>query len=285
MRVLLAVDGSDDAVTATNWLRRFPLPPSTKALVVTVASIPPSALDVPPVRAFKHELAEAARHVADDACATLGRHWSDVEAIVLEGDAREKILRTADAWNADMVVVGARGLGAVKGFLLGSVSTDVARYAHCAVLVVKGRPAPLRRALVAIDGSTGSITAARFFGSLPLDGALTIRLLMAIERPRYPTAVPGILAAPLAAAVEHMLSEEKEAAEKILNRVVADFVGRVAIIEPEVIGGHPSDESFAPRPNRTSVSSWPERAVSGESAGWCSAASPKKSSITSTVRC
>ena len=40
------------------------------------------------------------------------------------------------AQDADVVVVGARGLGEIRGFVLGSVSHEVVRHASCPVLVV-----------------------------------------------------------------------------------------------------------------------------------------------------
>ena len=54
------------------------------------------------------------------------------------GKGSQAILSAAEEWPADLVVLGARGLGAMAGFLLGSVSLGVARHARCSVLVVKG---------------------------------------------------------------------------------------------------------------------------------------------------
>ncbi|MGH7322445.1 MAG: universal stress protein [Candidatus Rokuibacteriota bacterium] len=67
------------------------------------------------------------------------------------GEPAEEILRLAKESPAEMIVVGARGLGVVKRLLLGSVSDAVLRAAHCSVLIVK-RPAGIARR-VAEDGS------------------------------------------------------------------------------------------------------------------------------------
>jgi nucleotide-binding universal stress UspA family protein len=53
------------------------------------------------------------------------------------GDAATGILDVADQVGADLVVVGARGLGAASRFMRGSVSTRVAHHSHCDVLVVE----------------------------------------------------------------------------------------------------------------------------------------------------
>lgn len=54
-----------------------------------------------------------------------------------EGLTVEKILEIAERGNHDMIVMGSRGLGFVKGFLLGSVSNKVVNHAEIPVLIVK----------------------------------------------------------------------------------------------------------------------------------------------------
>jgi nucleotide-binding universal stress UspA family protein len=43
----------------------------------------------------------------------------------------------ASKQHADLIVMGAKGLGAIARFLLGSVSTRVVQHANCSVLVVR----------------------------------------------------------------------------------------------------------------------------------------------------
>jgi nucleotide-binding universal stress UspA family protein len=43
----------------------------------------------------------------------------------------------ANAWKADCIFVGARGLTHIKRFFMGGVSTAVAAQAHCSVEVVR----------------------------------------------------------------------------------------------------------------------------------------------------
>jgi nucleotide-binding universal stress UspA family protein len=54
-----------------------------------------------------------------------------------EGDPAEAILDTASELNADLIVVGSRGLSGVQRFLLGSVSQKVSEHAACNVLIVR----------------------------------------------------------------------------------------------------------------------------------------------------
>ena len=53
------------------------------------------------------------------------------------GDFADEIMDAADAYSADMIVVGSRGLGPLRGAVLGSVSQKVLHYADQAVLAVK----------------------------------------------------------------------------------------------------------------------------------------------------
>jgi nucleotide-binding universal stress UspA family protein len=53
------------------------------------------------------------------------------------GNPADEILAIADAFDADLIVVGARGMRGVARLLLGSVSERVLRHARCPVLIVK----------------------------------------------------------------------------------------------------------------------------------------------------
>jgi nucleotide-binding universal stress UspA family protein len=54
-----------------------------------------------------------------------------------EGDPAEAILDTAKEQNADLIVVGSRGLTGAQRFLLGSVSQKVMEHAACNVMIVR----------------------------------------------------------------------------------------------------------------------------------------------------
>jgi nucleotide-binding universal stress UspA family protein len=48
-----------------------------------------------------------------------------------------EIVALAEELQADLIVMGSRGLGGVRRALMGSVSDSVVRHAHCPVLVVR----------------------------------------------------------------------------------------------------------------------------------------------------
>lgn len=77
------------------------------------------------------KLLEKAEQAARDAGAT------DIDKIKTGGVASEEILNHADQTGADLIVMGSRGLGGLKGLMIGSVSHKVQNLAKCSVITVK----------------------------------------------------------------------------------------------------------------------------------------------------
>lgn len=61
----------------------------------------------------------------------------DVRAKTLDGEPVEQILKCAEKEKVDLIVLGSRGLGDLKGLLMGSVSHKVCHLATCTCLTVK----------------------------------------------------------------------------------------------------------------------------------------------------
>ncbi len=101
-------------------------------------------------------LAQRARQaVAAFAGRATGRAGEAYEVAIEEGDAAAGIVRRAEAWGADLVVIGSHGSTSLPRIRLGGVAIDVVRHAHCPVLVV--RPAA--------DGGGGVVAGTDFSDS------------------------------------------------------------------------------------------------------------------------
>lgn len=127
----------------------------------------------------------AAEKEADAKRAALARDGLEISTSMREGDVPTQILQEAEAFEADLLVVGSRGLTGLDRFLLGSVASNVARHAHCPVLVAHAPKHDLRRVVLAMDGSEHAGRAVAFTSGLPLPAETEV-LVTHVLRPYRP---------------------------------------------------------------------------------------------------
>ena len=237
MRVLVGTDGSPDAVRAADWLARFPLPAESEILVVSVLPHLGS-------RAAEHENAMhvQARQVLEDARLKLAPRAVDVRLIA--GGVRERLLQTAEEWKADLIALGARGLGGVERALLGSVSLGVAREARCAVMIVKGAEKAVQRVVVGLDGSEHSQHALSFMASLPLAADTELVLVGVAQKTHLPRSAPSLVADQLRAFIAEVDEEEKTRKQQILVDA-ENRINRRGRVQLRSVVGNPPDEILA----------------------------------------
>jgi nucleotide-binding universal stress UspA family protein len=148
MKILLAVDMSDFSEAAVqaviaqfppkghevcvfhsvDWERRLPAS-------YLLAQGPLAARDVLDER--DRLLREAGDYVDGVAARLRGAGFTVRTDLRPEGDPRAAILDVADAWPADLIVMGSHGRTGLDRFLLGSVSERVVRHAPCSVQIVR----------------------------------------------------------------------------------------------------------------------------------------------------
>lgn len=138
MKLLVAVDGSDHANQALAAAARLAL--AAGADVVVVHQRSDEALTHGPV-VPSGEAADQAQSVVDDAIGLLTRsgvasaHGRVVRG--LHGEEATAIMDVAREEDADIIVVGPRGLGRIAGLLVGSVTDRLVQLADRPVLVVR----------------------------------------------------------------------------------------------------------------------------------------------------
>ena len=85
--------------------------------------------------------AMAGRQLLERVAARVSRTGVQHSTRMPSGDAREEIIREADDWPADLIVLGTQGRTGLKHFLLGSVALSVAEHAPCSVELARPRRA------------------------------------------------------------------------------------------------------------------------------------------------
>jgi nucleotide-binding universal stress UspA family protein len=133
-RITLATDGSDASAKALEFVRTKFQPDHSTGKGGRVP-IQVSVIHVMPFSNYQ-ELKEA-RKLLEQSVQMLIQAGFTAEAVCVGGKPAEEIMKVASLQHADLIVMGAQGLGAIARFLLGSVSTRVVEHADCAVLVVR----------------------------------------------------------------------------------------------------------------------------------------------------
>lgn len=136
-RIVIATDGSDGAGDALEQGFALASELGAKVSVLYVRPGPVSFLGAPYYQDVITEEARHAREVIDDARVRASRYDAEVDYDVLEGDPVNGVLALARSRDADLIVVGSRGLGTVSSVVLGSVSKAILHRADRSVLVTK----------------------------------------------------------------------------------------------------------------------------------------------------
>ena len=136
--IVVGVDGSEGSARALRFALDEARLRDAKVRAVSVWSIPIAAYSggfapvVPDVEAF-----EQAAHARLDETLTKVQDAAqgiEVEGVCLEGQPADVLVEQAQ--DADLLVIGSRGLGGFRGLLLGSVGQQCAHHAPCPVVIV-----------------------------------------------------------------------------------------------------------------------------------------------------
>lgn len=137
-RILVGVDGSECARRAFDAAVTM-AKAGNGSLVVLCVVQPPMMIGQRKETAarFVRILEREAKLILADYAEEADKKGIKAETRLAKGHPAEIILYTARAEHADLIVVGSRGRGGVKGMLLGSVSNAVVQNSKVPVLVAK----------------------------------------------------------------------------------------------------------------------------------------------------
>ena len=250
MKVLIAIDGSAASLDAVAFAGRLVDPAADEVAVYfspleLERKLPgsPRAMVDGAVAAIIDE----AKRQLPEACAPKVKplHSSQAPAV--------GILEAAASWHADLVVVGARGMGTVERLLLGSVSRAVLHGAHLPVLVVRNA-APTGRGLhvLACHHEKSAAAVAKTLGMLHWPASTRGHVIGVAE---------SMLAGPLPTWLEKRARDPDTAAiakawQQEHAAEVSDLAGRLAAFkqslpaafhaaQPIVVEGNPGEKIIA----------------------------------------
>lgn len=191
------------------------------------------------------------------------RFLKRMEALVRSGNVRLDAMVKMVTWGlpltgiidvlkkqqADLVVVGSRGLSGVRRFLLGSVSEGVLNAASCSVLISRGRrkrgaqpSAKGLKILLAVDDSDHALAAARWFRALRVSAA-EVTILHVVEPPGDGTSQLLTLTTPkFREAAQAMIRATKERGRQVVDRMKKIVAHRGLTVHPKLVEGHPAEE-------------------------------------------
>ncbi len=174
MKILCAIDGSRHSQWALDWLPHVCSPDDCSLLLVHAfdmtqfKSLP--KLDRKTRSALVNVLEcslEGAARVLEWAELKASRSWGPVRAKLLRGSPADAVARSAKREQADLLVIGSRGVTEFQPMLLGSVSRKLLMQAPCPVFVVKKPANRLKRVVLGADGSIESWEAVAWLRQLP----------------------------------------------------------------------------------------------------------------------
>jgi len=223
MKTLLAVDGSVNSYEAVHALKYFARAEQLTLLHTLDVSRPAYPM-MPPEVVGEHNttLEQSVREDGERLLARvqslLPMHAGPSTKHLRIGSAAEVIVWMAKEQKADLIVMGARGLGPVKERLLGSVSHRILTLAPCATLIVNGPVKAMKQILLPLQGLSDAEAAVRFLQLKPFHDAVEVTLLTVL--PSTGTPRPGDVAAAAAAATEK-LEEQAAFIEGVAERLRA----------------------------------------------------------------
>jgi nucleotide-binding universal stress UspA family protein len=146
-RIVVGIDGSETSMLAARWAAWEARIRGAEVTLVAAWELPMNAFAFGYV-AVSDDLVKGMIKGAEDNLATALEAVRSVgvdlkvETTVVEGQASAVLLKAAE--NADLLVIGSRGLGGFRELLLGSVSQQCAHHAQCPVVIIRHMAAEAR---------------------------------------------------------------------------------------------------------------------------------------------
>ena len=193
MKIILAADGSEQSYEAARGLTG--LAPAEELTVLTVVSVP--GLSYPTIGAglakdlsmeVEKAMREEGERLLERVVSILPSNPGPVKKTLQLGDPAEIIISTAEQRQANLIVIGARGLGQIQEHMFGSVSHRVMTYAPCSTLIVKDSLRKIHKLLVPLANQEDGEAIVRFFEVKPFRDPVQVTVMHVVpfSQPVWP---------------------------------------------------------------------------------------------------
>lgn len=218
MNILFADDGSQHSLAAIGLLGDLPLPAESCVTILAVLN---------PREASNHHVLENALKQTKS---RLEEGGISAQTELLLGYPTEVISEYADQNKPDLIILGAKGLRATLGILLGGVAQQVIEYANWPVLVVRAPYPGLKKILFVTDGSENSQEALEYFSNFPTPKGTNISVMHVLPPAPSPELItqtwplgpeiPYPIPRQLQAETQVWLGEEEEKGKELLRNTL-----------------------------------------------------------------
>jgi nucleotide-binding universal stress UspA family protein len=222
MKTILAVDGSDnsyEAVRVMKYMAQAEQLTLLHALNVPRPAYPMMLTEVAEelYKTLEQSMREDGERLLNRVQSLLPLHAGPTKKHLQIGSPAEVIVSMAEEQKADLIVIGARGLGPIKERLLGSVSHRILTLAPCATLIVNGPVKAMKQILLPLEGPSDAEDAIRFLQLKPFHEAVELTLMTVLPWTEPPW--PEGAAEAAAAAATEMLEKQNEHIEGVAERL------------------------------------------------------------------
>jgi len=194
MKIMLAVDGSDQSYEAVLALKYFAR--ADRLILLHVLNVPRPAypMMMPEVaeelyHGLERSMREDGERLLDRTQSLFPPHAGLAVRTLRIGSPAEVIATMVEEEQIDLVILGARGLGPIKERVFGSISHRVLTLASCSKLIVNGPVKTMRQVLLLLQGTDDAEAAVRFLQSMPFREPPSLRLLTVVPSVRRPWTV------------------------------------------------------------------------------------------------
>lgn len=136
-KILVAVDGSEQSLRAAGLAGKLARRMHADICVVTAFDPIPDFIGDPDRQRIVSGQMSQSEDAIQKGLEAIGDIEGKIEEEIIEGPAAEAIIRIAETRGNDLIIMGTRGLGQLRGLLLGSQSHKVLAHAPCPVLLAR----------------------------------------------------------------------------------------------------------------------------------------------------